>query len=106
MADRVGIIREGRLVAVERLNDLRAKALHRIEARISGPADLEVFRRLDGVRQVSFEGGVLRCAVPERSLDGLVKALSRYPVVDLSVTEADLEELFLAYYSNGVADAA
>ncbi|HZT67159.1 MAG TPA: ABC transporter ATP-binding protein [Acidimicrobiales bacterium] len=106
VADRVGIIRQGRLVAVEHLADLRAKALHRVEARITGPVDLGPFRSLDGVRDLTVEDGVLRCGVPRPSLDGLIKALGRYPVADLSVTEADLEELFLAYYSEASADAA
>ncbi|HET6810777.1 MAG TPA: ABC transporter ATP-binding protein [Acidimicrobiales bacterium] len=106
VADRVGIIRHGRLVAVERLEDLRTKAVHRVEARTFGPVDLGPFAALEGLRQLSLEGGVLRFGVPESSLDAAVKALGRCRVVDLSVTEADLEELFLTYYSEEGVDAA
>ena len=106
VADRVGIIRHGRLVAVERLEDLRAKAVHRVEARTVGPVDLGAFTALEGLRQLSLEGGVLRFGVPESSLDAAVKALGRCRVIDLSVTEADLEELFLTYYSEAGVDAA
>ena len=106
VADRVGIIRQGQLVAVERLEDLRAKAVHRVEARTGGPVDLGSFAALDGIRQLSLEGGVLRFGVPESSLDAAVKALGHSRIVDLSVTEADLEELFLAYYAEDGVRAA
>ena len=49
---------------------------------------------------------MLRCGIPEGSLDQLVKALARFTVIDLSITEADLEEMFLTFYGEGTADAA
>ncbi|MFI5040285.1 MAG: ABC transporter ATP-binding protein [Acidimicrobiales bacterium] len=106
VADRVGIIRAGRLVAVERLEDLRAKALHRVEARLVGPVDPAAFARMPGVRDVSLDGGVLRCGATETSLDAIVKTLGRYTVADLSITEADLEEMFLTFYGESTSDAA
>ena len=106
IANRVGIIRAGRLIAVERLEDLRATALDRVVARLAGPADPAVVARLPGIRDLSVEGGVLRCGIPEGSLDQLVKALARFTVIDLSITEADLEEMFLTFYGEGTPDAA
>ncbi|HET9076234.1 MAG TPA: ABC transporter ATP-binding protein [Acidimicrobiales bacterium] len=105
-ADRVGMIRAGRLVAVEQLEELRAKALHRVVARLAGPADPGAAARIPGVRNLAFEDGVLRCAVPEASLDPLVKVLARGTVSDLSVTEPDLEEMFLTFYTEPASDAA
>ena len=106
MADRVGIIREGRVVAVERLEDLRSKSVHRVEARLSGPVDPAMFAAVPGLSELSLEGGVLRCRTPESSLDALVKALARVSVTDLTITEADLEETFLTYYAAGSTHAA
>ncbi len=105
LADRVGIIRRGRLVAVERLDDLRARALHHVDARFSGPVDPAVFGALPGVRQLAFADGVLRCAVPAASLDAVVKALGRFRVDDVAIAEADLEETFLTYYEDEAARA-
>ena len=106
MADRVGIIRAGCLIAVERLEELRAKALHRVVARLAGPVDVASFARVAGLRDLSLEDGVLRCGVPEASIDAVVKALAGYRVVDLSITEADLEEMFLTFYGEPTRAAA
>ena len=106
MADRVGIIRAGRLIAVERLEELRARALHRVVARVAGPVDPTAIARIPGVSDLAVDGGTIHCGVPEGSLDLLVKALARFTVVDLSITEADLEEMFLSLYGEQTPDAA
>jgi len=97
-ADRVGIIRDGHLVAVERLEELRAKAVHRVRARFDGPYDPATFAAIPGVRDVAVRQGSVELRVPEGSLDAAVKALARHRIVDVEITEADLEEMFLAYY--------
>jgi beta-exotoxin I transport system ATP-binding protein len=106
IADRVGIIRRGRVVAVERLEDLRAKAVHHVTARFSGPFDVGALGGIPGVRDLRVEAVAIDCRVPETSLDAVVKVLARFPVEDVSITEADLDEMFLAYYAEPDADAA
>jgi ABC-2 type transport system ATP-binding protein len=96
-ADRVGIIREGRLVAVERVEDLRERAVRRVEIQFDGPVDPDVFAALPGVSDVRLAGDTLRCRLDGRA-DPLVKAASRYPVVSLLCEEPDLEELFFGFY--------
>jgi len=97
-ADRVGIIRDGHLVAVERLEELRAKAVHRVSARFDGPFDTAAFAAIPGVRDVAVRQGSVELRVPEGSLDAAVKTLARHRIVDVEITESDLEEMFLAYY--------
>jgi ABC-2 type transport system ATP-binding protein len=96
-ADRVGIIREGQLVAVERVEDLRERSMRRIEIRFDGPVPTTEFAGLAGVSELAVDGAVLRCRLDGRA-DALVKAAARHSVVTLSVEEADLEELFFHYY--------
>jgi ABC-2 type transport system ATP-binding protein len=105
-ADRVGIIRQGRLVTVERLDDLRAKAVHHITARFDRPFDHSTFATIPGVHDLAHRDGSIQFRAPEGSLDAIVKALARQRVLDVEITEADLEEMFLAYYGTGRADAA
>ena len=95
--DRVGIIREGTLVAVERIEDLRQRALREIEVRFDSAVDAAEFVALQGVSDLTMEGRVLRCKLAGEP-DALIKALARYHVVDLISQEPELEELFFTYY--------
>jgi ABC-2 type transport system ATP-binding protein len=98
--DRVGIIRDGRLVTVERVEDLRERAVRRVEINFEGPVPADEFAPLSGVSEVTVEGSLLRCRLDGRA-DGLVKAAARHTVVSLLSEEPDLEELFFTYYSGG-----
>jgi ABC-2 type transport system ATP-binding protein len=106
-ADRVGIVRDGRLVAVERVESLGRRAVRHVEVHFDQPIPAEDFRDLPGVRDVVVEGPVLRCTVDGR-LDPLIKAAARHTVIDLLSTEPDLEETFLSYYysAEGAHDVA
>ncbi|HTK16371.1 MAG TPA: ABC transporter ATP-binding protein, partial [Acidimicrobiia bacterium] len=104
VADRVAIVREGRLVTIEPMRDLEAKALRVVEIRFGGPVNAEVFANLPGVRSVEVEGDLLRASVAG-PVDALVKTASRYTVDSISGHEADLEDVFLAYYVEA-SDAA
>ena len=105
VADRVAVLRQGRLVAVEGLEALRARSLHHIRATLATPVDPAEFAAVEGVRDLSVQGHDLVCKAPEASLDGVVKALSRHRLRDLTCTEAELEEAFLGYYTGGGDDA-
>ena len=50
VADRVGIIRHGHLIAVESVASLRSKAMRRVDLDFDGPVDPAVFASVDGVR--------------------------------------------------------
>ena len=107
VADRVGILRAGRLVAVEDIEVLRQRFVRRVEIRFGAPVPAAAFQRLPGVRDVAVDGELLRCVV-EGSADALVKAAAQFPVVSLLSHEPDLEEIFLTYYQSkeGDRDAA
>jgi ABC-2 type transport system ATP-binding protein len=105
-ADRVGIVRDGRLVAVEEVETLRHRAVRRVEVRFDGPVPADAFRDVPGVLDVQVSESVLRARLAGHA-DGLVKAIARYPVQSLVVEEPDLEELFFTYYRGAEAgDAA
>jgi ABC-2 type transport system ATP-binding protein len=104
IADRVGIVREGRLVVVEGLEELKAKALRRLEIHFAGPVPRDEFAALPGVQNVVVEDGLLHCTAVG-SVDRLMKTAARYEVTNVVSHEADLEELFLRYYE-GAGDAA
>jgi ABC-2 type transport system ATP-binding protein len=99
VADRVGIIRAGRLVTVERVETLRERAVRKVEIHFDHPVPAEEFAALPGVSELRVDGTVLRCRLAGRA-DALVKAAGRHTVVDLLSEEPDLEELFFDYYRN------
>ncbi len=104
-ADRVGIVREGVLVAVERVEDLRERAVRRVEIHFEDPVAVEEFATLPGVSDVMVSGNVLRCRLDGRA-DPLVKAAAKHTVIGLISEEPDLEELFVTYYRGGHDAAA
>lgn len=97
-ASRVGIIRAGRLIAVETVDALRERALRHVEIRFSSPVDPAPFASLPNVRVQHAEGTLLRLAAPEAAMNGVVKAAARHDIVDLASAPADLEEIFLELY--------
>ncbi|MFI6920296.1 ABC transporter ATP-binding protein [Nonomuraea spiralis] len=98
VSDRVGIVRRGRLVAVENVAALREKAVRRMELHFDAPVPRSAFEGLPGVRDLRVEGASVRCTIDGRP-DALVKAAARFTVVHLVSAEPDLEEIFLTYYS-------
>jgi ABC-2 type transport system ATP-binding protein len=97
-ADRVGIIRAGRLVDVDSVHRLRERALRHVTIVFAEAADGARFAALDGVRVDAVEGNVLRLSAPEPAMDAVVKEAAARRVVDLLSQPADLEEIFLELY--------
>jgi ABC-2 type transport system ATP-binding protein len=98
IADRVGIIRHGRLIALEAVAELRSKAMRRIEFEFGTTVDAAVFRQVPGVRDVVVDDHRAVLAY-DGKIDALLTTLAgRYDIVDITTHEADLEEIFLTYY--------
>ena len=100
LCDRVGIIREGRLLAVESIASLKERAIQRLEIDFGGPVDPTAFDGVSGVRDLTVEDGILRCTV-QGSIDALVKRAAAYEVRKIRSIDTSLEEIFLAYYGTG-----
>jgi ABC-2 type transport system ATP-binding protein len=100
--DRVGIIREGRLVAVEDIDRMRDQAYRNVSVRFAEPPDLGEIAGIDGVDAVQPDGQWVRFRV-RGELDPVVKAAARHRVIDIEIARPTLEELFLTYY-RGEAD--
>ena len=103
--DRVAIIREGRLVKVDRVEALRDLAHHQVELRFAGEVPVAAFAGLDGVSDVSSEDHLLRLRVAG-SITPLVREASKYELVDFVSREPSLEETFLAQYGRGTGESA
>jgi ABC-2 type transport system ATP-binding protein len=103
-ASRVGVIRDGRMVTVDSVEDLQAKAKRHVLVRFTRPVAVDEFATLPGVSDASATDSEVRLSVVG-SLDDVVKAAARHTVVDFVSQPADLEEIFLdVYRSEGVRD--
>ena len=103
--DRVGIIREGRLVRVGGVAELKDIKRHEVTITFVGDAPLAAFQSLPGVEQAEAlpDGHTLHLSV-SGGLDNVVKAAAQYPITGLTSQEPSLEEVFLRYYEDdGVA---
>jgi ABC-2 type transport system ATP-binding protein len=103
IADRVALIRDGRLELVDTVETLRQTALTRLEVTFGEAPPSGTFDSVAGVREVGRNGRVVHLTL-EGSADPLVKALARYDVHALDSHEADLEDVFLELY-RGTPDA-
>ncbi len=104
-ADRVGIVREGVMVAVERVEELRERAVRRVEIHFEDAVTAGEFEALTGVSDVVVTDHLVRCRLDGRP-DALVKAAARHTVIGLRSEEPDLEELFVTYYRGAEHAAA
>ena len=98
VADRVGIIRKGKLIVVETVADLRSKAVRRVELRFDAEVDSSVFETFPGVRDVVVNNHHVVMSFDGQMESLLELATSRYTLEDITTQEADLEEIFLTYY--------
>lgn len=100
VADRVGIVREGRLVTVEEVERLRQMRERVIEATFHAPVDRDIFSRLDGVTVMAWEQGDCHVHLRVRGpLPPLLRVLGNLPVDDLTASPPDLESIFMHLYS-------
>jgi ABC-2 type transport system ATP-binding protein len=100
VADRVGIIRQGKLVAIESISTLKSKAVRRIELDFDTPVAAAVFEAISGVRDVVVENHHVVLSYDGKIEDMLRVVMDKYELLDIRTQEADLEEIFLNYYRN------
>lgn len=97
VCDRVGLVRQGRLVAVEDVDELVQASTREVDAVLTQPPPEGAFAGLENVRHLEQEGSRIRLRV-DGPIDPLIKRLAEFEVVDLRSQAPSLEDLFLAHY--------
>lgn len=93
---RVAIIKNGKLVAVESIKTLGEKKLHKIEVHFGDKFTMSEFET-DGISKVEEVGGGLLITA-SGDLNPVLKLISKHDVVDLEITHASLEDVFMKFY--------
>jgi ABC-2 type transport system ATP-binding protein len=107
VCDRVGIMREGQLVAEDTIEGLReavggeAQLVVTVDA--ASETDLDAVRELDGVSAAHTDGGTVTVSCESDAKTSVIGALedAGVTVKDFSTEEASLEDLFLTYADDG-----
>jgi ABC-2 type transport system ATP-binding protein len=101
--DRVAIIREGRLVQVDRIEAIRRLAFHHVELTFSAPVDPGLFTGLPEVSDVTVAGTAVRMRV-NGPIGAVIAAAAPHGLVDVVSREPNLEDVFLAQYGEHPSD--
>jgi ABC-2 type transport system ATP-binding protein len=97
VADRVGIIREGRLVKVATVDDLRVTARQRLTITLGAPPEGVDAGALPGVLEHEVHGPNVHLLL-EGALQPVLDALTPYEIVRITSHDDDLDDLFLGFY--------
>ena len=104
VCDRVGIIRGGRLVAVETTETLVDKSFRHVVLTFAEDVDPKPFEALSGVKDLKAGGNRLAFTLYE-DLDEMVKLAAGHELVNMEYERPSLEEVFLTYYERENGEA-
>jgi len=97
--DRVAIIREGRLVQVDRIDTVRKLAFHHVELQFASATDPSLFATLAGVSHVESDDSRISMRV-SGPIGAVVNVAAAHGLVDVVSREPNLEDVFLAQYGS------
>lgn len=98
VADRVAVIREGKIVEVAETASLLHRSMRQVRIRFQQPTKAEELFKLPGVELIAKDDDLGVLLQVEGDMDALIKTLAQYPVNDFETERTSLEEIFLAYY--------
>ena len=98
VCDRIGIIREGELVDVETIEELRSHRKKIAEIHFEEPYKKEDFYNLTGAEIIEAREDFLYLYIKSFAVNPLLKLLSYYKIKDINFSYPDLEKVFLKYY--------
>lgn len=97
VADRVGIIRDGEMVAVDNIDNLRSRKMKYVSFEVRDWSEIASLPGVQGLRQ---DGRKIRFTYTG-SIQALLDKLKDSGVMDLSISDPPLEEVFLSFYGVG-----
>lgn len=101
--DRVGIVKQGRLVEVRSIEEFRQNKIRHMDVVFSERVDPAEFRQLPMVISAELLDSYMRITV-KGDIDALIKQLAVHTVEDLTFTQPSLEDFFLSFYGASGAE--
>lgn len=98
ICDRVGILRAGKLEAVQRVDQLTRADFRHVTIRLREPVPAALLANVPGVSNVAIESRLIKLQL-NGDFDPLLRVLGNAYIEDLTVQEPTLEEVFLKFYN-------
>ena len=96
VCNRVAIIKEGRIAAEEKVEDLRKKSGSVVQVKFAESVSPDAFR-MEGVHSPVQQNGYLRMTVTG-NMENVLTEIARHKVAEISIHPMTLEEIFMHYY--------
>ncbi len=103
--DRVGIIRNGNLVAIEDIHILKEKRRKTYLVTFDRPETALAFQKKDCFDQISVNGSIAKVSILG-NVSNLVQELGQHVVLDLDTENSSLEDVFMQYYGTSNTNTA
>jgi ABC-2 type transport system ATP-binding protein len=100
VCDRVGIIRDGRLITERNIADMERDAAHTFEVTFDERPPLKELQRLTGAKVTAHDDRSVTIDA-QGDLPPLLGLLAQHKVVKLEARQLDLEDLFMQFYTSG-----
>jgi ABC-2 type transport system ATP-binding protein len=97
--DRAGIIRQGDLVTIENIKNLKEKRRKTYLITFDSQASAEEFKKNDIFDNIFITGATAKVSIMG-NVASFVHELSRYNVLDLDTENSSLEDVFMQYYGD------
>lgn len=94
--DRAGIIKNGKLVAIEDIHALKASQRRVFTVVLVSGEDIEVFKT-SGLSLESINSNTVQVVV-ENDYDLFISTMAKCKVVEIDIVASDLEQVFMKYY--------
>ena len=98
ICDRVAIIKEGRIVAIQNISELQHNAYKKVSLIIKSGATPEDIS-LNGAQDIEITGNNISFLF-KGDVNTLLSAISKYQLLNIDITEPALEDIFMHYYTD------
>ncbi|WP_079507406.1 ABC transporter ATP-binding protein [Mesobacillus jeotgali] len=99
LCDKVAIIKDGRIVTVEKISTLKENTYKKFKIETNSAIKKDLFR-IEGVNQLEQDGRIISFLF-RGNINTIMKKIAEIEIANLWVAEPDLEEIFMHYYERG-----
>lgn len=97
--DRTAILKDGKLIAIENMEELKSKKNKNFEVVFKTNEEALNFKNKIGFKS-EIDNNIVKVSIVSNEVNNFIKELSNYNILDINSSSQTLEELFLHFYSN------